>query len=756
MPDVIAVRAREWLASGRLGAGMVAASMLAAAVLGTIGLSNHKFWDDEANTAVYARNLLDRGEFTAWDGTNLLSYAYGGGLGEDLGRELRVPGLSACVAALGICLFGPTTFGGRILFVIAGVLSVGLLAVWVRRHFSRRFPWWLPSLILALSPAYLLYIRNCRYYALAVLFTLLVWTVWAPGRRMRETHRLRDGGLHPPYLLRYAAAAVAMVLLLSTHYLSAAAVLATLPLFFFDRRYRQPQQYVLLGVFYATAAAYGVWVLATANPFGTGYLATEDWLMPYAGLPDRWAQLRHAWWLVRDLGTHEFLPWCLVPVLAVPWLPAGWLPTGTRRLRPAASGGLILLGLTLAYALTAALLTPSDMGKGPIAEMRYVVPLLAVGATIGGVAVAMLWRLSRPAGAAALVLLLGTNFLHLGCFGHRYDGTSSWWPPTPYRYVHELFHDYQTGNEELIALLKELPPGTTVRTWPVYMTHPGIFYRPELHYCDQLTEAKPLSAELRAELPAYVYVERAEPEVVLVPAPFIRPALARLRARFGDDSYHLCKALSGHWNYTSKPELSMHSFQPSQSNWQDIPGLAVLVATGSPLEGHGALETAPDDAAGHHRLGKALAAAGQPEKAAEHYAVALKLNPDYEETYLKLGNELAERGLTDDATVHYAVVLQANPDHRTGFLQRANALVWQQTPWLAMPYFRAILQIDEDDVAARGGLTTALVDMARSLAESGRTGQAIRHYREALELVPKDSVLAGKIELSLRRLEEHP
>ena len=168
--------------TGRIfGVGVVAVAMTLAAGLALLGLDNHDFWDDEANTAIYARNLIQRGELTAWDGTNLVGYAQGRALGDDLGQELRVPPLPAYITAGGMLLCGESNFGGRIMFVVAGVLSIGLLAIWVRRHFGPRFPWWLPSIILAISPAYLLYIRNCRYYAPGVMFTLLVWVFWSPG-----------------------------------------------------------------------------------------------------------------------------------------------------------------------------------------------------------------------------------------------------------------------------------------------------------------------------------------------------------------------------------------------------------------------------------------------------------------------------------------------------------------------------------------------------------------------------------------------
>ncbi|HUT09656.1 MAG TPA: glycosyltransferase family 39 protein [Thermoguttaceae bacterium] len=708
MPDVIAARVRGLLNSGQWhGIGLVGAAMALAAVLATAGLTNHPFWDDEANTAIYGRNLLEHGRLTAWDGTNVLGYAYGGALGPDLGRELRVPPLPAYVAAAGMFLFGKTTFGARILFVAAGVVSIGLIAVWLRRHFSRRFPYWLPSLILALSPAYLLLIRNCRYYALGIMLTLLIWIFWAPGTSRGRTSR---GSLFDRRsLLRYAGVAAAVVLLVQTHYLNAAAVLVTLPLFFIDRRYRQPRQYVLLGIVCCVAATVGGWILLTANPFRTEYAMRHDWLFPSALQVDWWPHFyKHLGWLLRDLGTHEFFPWCLVVVLLVPFL-----PLDTRRLRPLALRGCILVGVTLVYVVLAAALTPSDMGKGPLAEMRYVVPLVAVGCAVGSLALVILWRALPALAPLVAVVLLMSNVLHLGFLARRVDDTSAWWPPTLYRYVHEIFNDYESGDEAMIALLKKLPPGTTVRTWPTYMTHPAMFEVPALHYCDQLTEAKQIDEDLRGQLPDYVFVERARPQVVLVPALYLSEALYVLEGRFGAGSYELRKSLPPDWHYTSKPEIPARFFsRPSAPRV----GMSVLVATDGPAAEDVALRKGTIDVAAHDRLGREFARDAMFEPA----AVA--------------------------ATVHFVVVLQSNPAYQEDYLRIANALMQQQTPWIAMPYYEAIVEVDPENVSARMGL-------AMALWSAGRSDLAADQLRQALQVVGKDSPAARQIQEILKQIE---
>ena len=59
-----------------LGVVAVLLAMGVAGFLVLTGLDNHLFWDDEAATAIYARNLLNQGKLTAWDGTNLMDTTY--------------------------------------------------------------------------------------------------------------------------------------------------------------------------------------------------------------------------------------------------------------------------------------------------------------------------------------------------------------------------------------------------------------------------------------------------------------------------------------------------------------------------------------------------------------------------------------------------------------------------------------------------------------------------------------------------------
>lgn len=792
MLDGATVRLRGLASSRMFRVGAVALAMLLASVLALAGLSNQLFWDDEANTAIYARNLLEFGCLTAWDGRNLVGYSYGRALGEDLGAELRVPPLPAYVAAAGFWVLDGTTFkertfSGRLPFVVAGVLSVGLLAVWLRRHLGRRFPWYLPPLILALSPAYLLYIRNCRYYALGVMFTLLVWVFWAPGssRGGREPKVRRLYGSPralAAWLVRCLGASAAVVLLIFTHYLNAASALATLPLFFLDRRYRQPRQYALLGVVYAAAAACGVRIRLTADPFAADY-------EPGGGGLDRWEHFyTNVLKFVRDVGTHEFVPWVVVAVFLLPWLLPGptTLAERCRRLRPLARRGWTLVAIVLAYAVLAGFFTPADMGKGPTAEIRYVVPLIAVGSVMGGLAVVILWRVYRPLAGAALLLLLATNILHLGFLARRFDGTRAWWPPTLYRYVQEALHDYETGNEEIIALLAQLPEDTKVRVWDLedrqIMVYPPMFYVPKLRYCDQLEETKKINVErvyppFPQPTPSYLVRYQSRPDVWLVTPYLLRKTLDGLRQEKREKEYQVKKALRLRWYFTSKPEIPSHYFSSPPPDWERFQSMTVLVASQSPVADDPALKTDMTDAEAiccwglaieesgdidgaiarlrqalkvdpnclkaRFHLGRVLRGEGKVEEAVEHFEAATKLDPQFVEAHRNLGEALQALGRWDEARYHYQVALELRPHSPTEHYNLGNILAAQGAIDQAIRHFRTALRYNPNYARAR-------VELGATLFEQGKVDEAIAQYRETLAVWPNQIEAHANLGIALR------
>jgi hypothetical protein len=515
----------------------LAGAVALAALLAFVGLSNQRFWDDEANTALFARSVLANGKLAAWDGTNVIGFRQGAELDENL-INVYMPPVQYYVAAVGLALFGHTTFGGRSVFVLCGLLALVALFWWTRWHLRGLAPPWLPALFTALSPAYLMYIRQCRYYALAVLLSVTILALYA---HVKETRR--------SLLVTTLCAGLCAIVLMLTNYLNAAALAGILPLFLLLPRYRNKAQYIFLAALYGAFFVAGIYVLVTANPFAAA-VAPKD---SVTGLAHYGTLLK---WHLAGLGSFEFFPLLIVLFLVTPFAVAPW-----RAARPLAREGLLLALALLGYIVVTVLFSPQPVGMTHVADMRYVVPLIPVGALATVCAIMVLWPQARLLGrvAAVVVCLLvgGTNVLSLGFIGNQ-PLTS-----TLYRYVRENLHDYTTGTETLIDYLAALPQGKVVQIMPDFMTYAPMFYTPGQHYCCQLRPDHPLSAALRTQLPDYVFSGRVPPDYVLAGGNTPpQQVLAYYANMYGAGAYRIKELLPDDWRDKSRPEIPWHSFGP--------------------------------------------------------------------------------------------------------------------------------------------------------------------------------------------------
>ena len=159
----------------------LAAILLAGAVLLLAGLSNGRLWQDEAETAVLAKNILRFGYPRAFDGVNRLNP--GLPLAANYAWTYH-PWGSMYTVALSFLLFGINTGAARLPFALMGLLSIGLAYRVVRRITGDRSLARWTAFLLATSVPFLLHMRQCRYYAPSLLFSL--WTVGAYWRFLRE------------------------------------------------------------------------------------------------------------------------------------------------------------------------------------------------------------------------------------------------------------------------------------------------------------------------------------------------------------------------------------------------------------------------------------------------------------------------------------------------------------------------------------------------------------------------------------------
>ena len=336
---------------------VVAYLTVLAGLLAFWGLGNHVFWDDEALTAVYGRNLMNTGTLIGWDGQNLMAYGMRALLNEEM-ISTYAPPLQYLVSGLSLKIFGANAAGGRFLFVLVGLFSIPLVAAWYKHEFDSD-DFWIVALILALSVPYLLYIRQVRYYPLGLTSAaglLWVWAVIGHARHFRRWILL--GTLF-------------LCLLISSQYLYAAGALAVIAISLARKRYRNRKNAIFLAVILLVGLASATLVMILNADVAAQHLDL--------GVTDQLTKfVRLMWMAPRDAVRFEFFPVGMLLFAA-----GGAVVLGRARITHLRS---ILLALAYGMGIITAVSVVSPQIPGSTttdADMRYYVLLIPLsGATL--------------------------------------------------------------------------------------------------------------------------------------------------------------------------------------------------------------------------------------------------------------------------------------------------------------------------------------------------------------------------------------
>src|SRR5712691_2580091 len=138
-------------------------------------LGSGYLWADEGDTAVLASNILKYGVPKAWDGITFMDSDFGARVNDQL-VMVSTPWVQYYVAAASFLVFGENTFAARFPFALAGWTTILLGYRFMWRLTANRSVAFGAAALMVCSVQFLLYARQCRYYALSMLFTC--WLVW--------------------------------------------------------------------------------------------------------------------------------------------------------------------------------------------------------------------------------------------------------------------------------------------------------------------------------------------------------------------------------------------------------------------------------------------------------------------------------------------------------------------------------------------------------------------------------------------------
>ncbi len=173
-------------------------------------LDQRFLWQDEAMTAVLGERLMRFGRPMGYDGKNLITMDIMGEHEEKAFPEQTTsveksiayyvarkdfkadttwtghPLGQSLASGLSTKYLGKSTWSARFPFALAGALAVMVLAEWIERMFRNRSMTLLSVMLLLGNVFWFAHMRQCRYYALTCLFSLLIlrtyWS-WRQGGR---------------------------------------------------------------------------------------------------------------------------------------------------------------------------------------------------------------------------------------------------------------------------------------------------------------------------------------------------------------------------------------------------------------------------------------------------------------------------------------------------------------------------------------------------------------------------------------------
>ena len=141
-------------------------------VLMLSNFSNMYLWDDEAETALLAKNTAMFGVPKVYDGKNLVS-RFGNQFTPDFIWTWS-SWLYIYVASLSFLIFGFSTFSARLLFVVIGIVSFFPIVALFKKISLNKLHYYLSILFLLFFVPYYLYSRQARYYALLIFLIPII------------------------------------------------------------------------------------------------------------------------------------------------------------------------------------------------------------------------------------------------------------------------------------------------------------------------------------------------------------------------------------------------------------------------------------------------------------------------------------------------------------------------------------------------------------------------------------------------------
>lgn len=427
----------------------LAALAVAAAFL-FVRLGFYPFWGDEADTVIFARGAWETGDLNAWYGENLYAYRNGTLLEQLKGRA--APPLAYYVAAPFWGLRGDDRFTMRLPFALCGLATLGVVLRWAFVRGVDIVGFALFAFAAASNTAFLLYGRQCRYFALGMLLVAICGYCY-------DTY---DGSRRKPAVL-----SLCLMLLAATHYLNFAAAASAIVVDYAIWRRRDVS---------LSLRRWGVVVLsplATLAALAYVYHPLGKNLPPVPVEPDTLGdRLRLLKLMFLGLNDNEFGVGLLLLV-------APLIGFGKRGAAP-----LRMFTAIATFVVVTTLLSPQPAKSAIEPDVRYLAPLILPGVALSVLVVRRLTMHRTWPAVVVVAVAAGSNVLHV-------PGNAAAWRSTIGEFAAELLRPRSVAGEAVGEWLRaNVRADETVWLVPNEWCAPQIIQAPHVRYAWQLDSPK--------------------------------------------------------------------------------------------------------------------------------------------------------------------------------------------------------------------------------------------------------------------------
>lgn len=389
--------------------------LLSASFLLFMNLGNIYLWQDEAETALLAKNILTYGYPRAWDGKNIITQNAEKDFNEHYVWTWS-PWLQLYITAGSFLIFGVNTFSARFPFALIGVASVIIFYLFTIKLTGNKTTARVSTTLMVTSIPFLLHARQCRWYMPAIFST--IWMVYA---YLKLQEKERNG------ILQFT---ISSLILFHSSYLTFLGVMGGTILHYLYCLFiklNKPTLRSMMSSFSFIFLFTFPWIIYTkawakSNPF-------EEYALPLL--------IRFKFIFIKNVIYLNNFLFPVVFIVGIFWL----FSKGKEGDKGTTRGNILLLFSVICF--TVVLLSAM-----PWIYFRYLIGLVPLCSLLLGLIIGKIMESTKILALIVLLLLIFTNVFSLILPPHqiRFDFLN---------YFYEITHDYDGPNEGIVKCLKE-------------------------------------------------------------------------------------------------------------------------------------------------------------------------------------------------------------------------------------------------------------------------------------------------------------